>query len=119
MHPRQDHNLYRLFERAFASDRASPLLQTSAGDSYSWADVAQESARLANYLCALGAGPGDRVTVQVDKSPQVLCLYLACLRAGLVYHPLNTAYQASELNYFLGDARPRIVVCAGAFRGFV
>ncbi len=113
MHPGQDYNLYRLFERAFASDRASPLLQTSAGVNYCWADVAQQSARLANYLCALGASPGDRVTVQVDKSPQVLCLYLACLRAGLVYHPLNTAYQASELNYFLGDARPRIVVCAG------
>ena len=89
------------------------MLQTGAGDSYSWADVARESARLANYLCTLGASPGDRVTVQVEKSPQVLCLYLACLRAGLVYHPLNTAYQASELSYFLGDARPRIVVCAG------
>jgi len=108
----QNHNLYQLFERAFPAERASPVLQTPSGESHSYADVERESARLANYLTALGARPGDRVTVQVDKSPQVLCLYLACLRAGLVYHPLNTAYQASELTYFLGDARPRIVVCA-------
>ncbi len=113
MSPGQNHNLYHLFERACPPDGASLLLQTPSGDSYSYADVERESARLANYLTALGARPGDRVTVQVEKSPQVLCLYLACLRAGLVYHPLNTAYQASELDYFLGDARPRIVVCAG------
>jgi malonyl-CoA/methylmalonyl-CoA synthetase len=111
--PAQNHNLYHLFERACPPDGASLLLQTPSGDSYSYADVERESARLANYLTALGARPGDRVTVQVEKSPRVLCLYLACLRAGLVYHPLNTAYQASELTYFLGDARPRIVVCAG------
>ena len=113
MSPGQNHNLYHLFERACPPDGASLLLQTPTGDSYSYADVKRESARLANYLIALGARPGDRVTVQVEKSPRVLCLYLACLRAGLVYHPLNTAYQASELTYFLGDARPRIVVCAG------
>ena len=113
MSPGQNHNLYHLFERARPPDGASLLLQTPSGESYSYADVERESARLANYLTALGARPGDRVTVQVEKSPRVLCLYLACLRAGLVYHPLNTAYQASELTYFLEDARPRIVVCAG------
>ncbi len=107
MSPGQNHNLYHLFERACPPDGASLLLQTPTGDSYSYADVERESARLANYLIALGARPGDRVTVQVEKSPRVLCLYLACLRAGLVYHPLNTAYQASELAYFLDNARPR------------
>jgi malonyl-CoA/methylmalonyl-CoA synthetase len=71
----------------------------------------RESARLASCLVAQGAAPGDRVTVQVEKSPHALWLYLACLRAGLVYHPLNTAYQADELAYFLGDAEPRIVIC--------
>ena len=112
MSPRENHNLYHLFESVFPPDSARALVQTTRGDVYSYAEVQQESARLANYLTSLGARPGDRVTVQVDKSVQVLCLYLACLRAGLVYHPLNTAYQASELAYFLGDARPRIVVCA-------
>ena len=85
---------------------------TSEGASYSYGDAHRESARMANYLLSLGAQPGDRVTVQVEKSPDVLWLYLACLRAGLVYHPLNTAYQASELEYFLGNAEPRIVVCS-------
>jgi len=62
----------------------------------------------------LGAIPGDRVTVQVEKSVENLFLYLACLRAGLVYHPLNTAYKASELDYFLNNAEPTIVICDSA-----
>ena len=72
---------------------------------------------MANYLVGLGATPGDRVTAQVGKSPQTLWLYLACLRAGLVFHPLNTAYQASELEYFLGDAQPHIVICTPGREG--
>src|SRR5690606_20893744 len=59
----------------------------------------------------MGLEPGDRVTVQVEKSPRAVALYLACMRAGLVFHPLNTAYQRSELEYFLGNAEPRLVVC--------
>ena len=109
----QDHNLYSRFEAAFPANPDAPLLQTAEGQTFSYADAVRESARLANYLVRLGARPGDRVTCQVEKSPQVLWLYLACLRAGLVYHPLNTAYQASELEYFVGNAEPRIVVCTG------
>jgi malonyl-CoA/methylmalonyl-CoA synthetase len=104
-------NLYEEFSACFPANREAVLLRTIDGTVYSYAGAERESARLANYLVGLGATPGDRVTVQVDKSPSVLWLYLACLRAGLVYHPLNTAYQASELAYFLGDAQPRIVVC--------
>ncbi len=107
-----DGNLYEQYRACFPVDRKSVLLQTSDGTVYTYADAERESARLANYLVALGAAPGDRVTVQVEKSPFALWLYLACLRAGLVYHPLNTAYQASELEYFLGNAEPHIVVCA-------
>lgn len=113
MSPGGNHNLYGQFEAAFPADPRAALLHTAHGGSYTYTDARRESARLANYLVSLGAAPGDRVTVQVDKSPQVLWLYLACLRAGLVYHPLNTAYQASELEYFLGDAQPRIIVCRG------
>ncbi|MBE9539436.1 MAG: malonyl-CoA synthase [Proteobacteria bacterium] len=105
-------NLYEAFRNCFPTDMHTVLLQTGENEIYSYASIVAESARLANYLVELGARPGDRVTVQVEKSPQVLSLYLACLRAGLVYHPLNTAYQRSELAYFLGNAQPRIVVCS-------
>lgn len=105
-------NLYNLFERNFPEDRHKPLL--ISGDnrytcSYAQADI--ESSRLAAFLLAQGLSSGDRVTVQVEKSPQALWLYLACLRAGLVYHPLNTAYQRSELSYFVENAEPAVIVC--------
>jgi len=69
------------------------------------------TARLAHALQGCGVKPGDRVAVQVDKSPEALALYIACVRAGAVYLPLNTAYTASEIDYFVGDAEPRLVVC--------
>jgi malonyl-CoA/methylmalonyl-CoA synthetase len=110
----ENDNLYQAFLSAFPEDRETLLLETATGRLYSYADADRESARLANYLGQLGAQAGDRVTVQVEKSPAALWLYLACLRSGLVYHPLNTAYQASELDFFLADAEPVIVVCSGA-----
>lgn len=107
-------NLYDEFQRAWPMDANKTLLQTAGGMRYSYAHACSESARLANCLIDLGARPGDRVTVQIEKSPEALWLYLACLRAGLVYHPLNTAYQTSELAFFLGDAKPEIVICTAA-----
>ena len=59
---------------------------------------------MASALGAAGVAAGDRVSVQAEKSPEGLCLYLACLRAGFVYHPLNPAYQRSELEFLLRDA---------------
>jgi malonyl-CoA/methylmalonyl-CoA synthetase len=91
-----------------AADRA--LIETDDGRTFSGADFERESARFAALLLASGAARGDRVAVQVEKSPAALFLYLGCLRAGLVYLPLNTAYQRSELAYFLGDAQPSIIV---------
>lgn len=107
-------NLYALFERNFPEDRHDSLLRCADGKVYSYADAERESARIANCLLRIGAQPGERVTVQVEKSPFNLFLYLACLRAGLVYHSLNTAYRANELKYFLDNAEPRIVVCEAA-----
>jgi malonyl-CoA/methylmalonyl-CoA synthetase len=104
-------NLFEHFRSAFPADTNQVLLTDETGNTYSYADLEQESGRIANYLTSLGARPGDRITAQLEKSPAVLWLYLACLRAGLVYHPLNTAYQAAELEYFLTSAEPRIVVC--------
>ena len=70
------------------------------------------AARFAHVLVRHRVRPGDRVAVQVEKSPEALFLYLACLRAGAVYLPLNSAYTANELAYFIGDSEPRIFVCS-------
>ncbi|MFL6580294.1 MAG: malonate--CoA ligase [Burkholderiales bacterium] len=104
-------NFYAAVAAASVRSSEQVLLETDEGRSYTRGDLLRESARLANLLCDAGAVRGDRIAVQVDKSPSALFLYLACLRAGLVYLPLNTAYQRGELAYFLQDAEPIVVVC--------
>ena len=104
-------NLYATFRRHFPTDLDRPLLIAAGGERYSYADAERESARFAACLAGLGLQPGDRVTVQVEKSVEMLWLYLGCLRAGLVFHPLNTAYSPAELDYFLTNAEPGLVVC--------
>lgn len=73
--------------------------------------------RLAAALTEIGLQPGDRVAVQVDKSPEAICLCLATLQVGGVYLPLNTAYTGTEIDHFLGDAAPRLFVCTPASQG--
>jgi malonyl-CoA/methylmalonyl-CoA synthetase len=90
------------------------LVETSNGRRFTYGDALDLSGRMANRLVALGVAPGDRVAVQVEKSPEAVLLYLACLRAGAIYLPLNTAYTLAELDYFIGDAEPRLFVCAPA-----
>ncbi len=92
-------------------DSGKTAIETGAGKRYSFGDAAGLSARLAHALGACGVKPGDRVAVQVDKSPEALFLYLACLRAGAAYLPLNTAYTQAEIDYFLRDAEPTVFVC--------
>jgi len=96
--------------RAAMPDPAQPFLET-ATRSYSYGDLERLSAALGHHLQACGAGKGDRIAVQVEKSPQAVFLYLACLRIGAVYLPLNTGYTLRELDYFFGDAEPRVIVC--------
>src|SRR5262245_58235954 len=96
-----------------------PLLSTGENRSFSWRDLDSESARMASSLQAAGVVIGDRVSVQAEKSPAGLCLYLACLRAGFVYHPLNPAYQRAELEFLLGDAEPAAVVFDAEREGLV
>lgn len=103
-------NFYAALQAASRGRESQVLLETEDGTTFTHAQAAQWSGRIANALVSLGAVPGDRVAVQVEKSPMALCLYLACLRAGLVYLPLNSAYQRGELAYFIDDASPRIVV---------
>ena len=104
-------NLYATFRRHFPADTDTPLLTTPEGIICTYGDADRESARFAACLADLGLQPGDRVTVQVEKSVEMLWLYLGCLRAGLVFHPLNTEYAPAELDYFLTNAEPGLVVC--------
>ena len=103
-------NLYALFESRFPGDRSRTAIETLAEKIYSYADLDSITARYTGYILALGVQPGDRVAVQVEKSPEALFLYLACLKAGAIYLPLNSAYQEGEIDFFLGDAEPKIFV---------
>lgn len=107
-------SLFMRIRDRFPSDQTQTLIETAEGKSYSYADADAWSARFARVLCDLGAQKGDRVAVQVEKSPEALFLYLGCIRAGLVYLPLNTAYQAQELAYFMENASPAVFVCQPA-----
>lgn len=109
-------NLYEILRTGFPADPEAPCLLLPYGGEISYAAMERETARIANLLVSLGVQPGDRVAVQVKKSPQALFLYLACLRCGAVYLPLNDAYQRHELEYFLGDATPRLFVCQPQMR---
>ena len=104
-------NFYAAIEAANRDRRRHDFLETETGRTFTYLDLTRESARYANLLTGLGAIRGDRIAVQIEKSPASLFLYLGCLRAGLVYLPLNIAYQRGELSYFLGDAEPVVIVC--------
>lgn len=114
-----DANLYTLFERHFPDGAEQPFLIIPNGPVVHYDDLAAKSAQIAHALVAAGCRPGDRVAVQVDKHWHVLALYLACLRAGLVYLPLNTGYQKAELAYFFDDAEPGVIVCGEANLGVI
>ena len=109
-------NLFSRFAAVAAAAPSRPFLKVPGGLSLDYAAMVEGSARYANALVGLGVKPGDRVAVQVEKSPAAVLLYLATLRAGAVYLPLNTAYTLAELDYFIGDAEPALVVCAPAAR---
>lgn len=104
-------NFYALVEARRPADHDAPLLEADDGTVWSHRAIADLSGRIAWALESVGANRGDRVAAQVDKSPEALALYLACLRSGLVYLPLNTAYQPAEIEHFLGDAAPAVFVC--------
>ncbi|MCC6947512.1 MAG: malonyl-CoA synthase [Bradyrhizobiaceae bacterium] len=92
-------------------DRGKTLIELGDGTQISYGRLFDLVERLASHLIRAGVVPGDRVAVQVEKSWENLALYLACVRAGAVYLPLNTAYPLAELEYFIGDAQPSFVVC--------
>jgi malonyl-CoA/methylmalonyl-CoA synthetase len=104
-------NLYDLIAARMPADRSACALETHDGQYWRWRDLEQASARIANLLVSLQLPAQSRIAVQVDKSPDALCLYLATLRAGHVFLPLNTDYQKGEIAYFIEDAEPAVVVC--------
>ncbi len=104
-------NLFELLAERFPGDRSRTALETASGRTYSYDALETWSGRFAAHLAALGVSPGERVLVMVDKSVEAVMLYLACLRAGFVYLPVNPAYQAGEVGYFIADAAPAAVVC--------
>lgn len=108
-------NLFQRFKDS-ATDRSRPLIHLPDQPALSYGACFATAARFAHVLAHHGVKPGDRVAVQVEKSASALCLYLACLRAGAVYLPLNTGYTPSELAYFVGDAEPSLFVCASRHR---
>src|SRR4051812_27472673 len=102
-----------LFSRLFDDlDDASRLaIETHDGQQISYAALVARAGQMANVLVSRGVKPGDRVAAQTEKSVSGLVLYLAVVRAGAVYLPLNTAYTLNELDYFITDAEPSLVVC--------
>jgi len=107
-------NIFAHFLAVAGQAGAKPFLIEIGGTVLAFVDLDRRTGQMAARLRALGGKPGDRIVVQVDKSPENVVLYLAALRAGLVYVPLNTAYTASELEYFLADAEPAVTVCRPA-----
>jgi malonyl-CoA/methylmalonyl-CoA synthetase len=102
-----------LFSRLF-DDLDEPgrlAIETLDGQRISYGDLIAQAGRMANHLVARGVKVGDRVAAQTEKSVAALVLYLATVRAGAIYLPLNTAYTLAELDYFIGDAEPALVVC--------
>ncbi|WP_373182358.1 malonate--CoA ligase [Halomonas campaniensis] len=109
-----NHNLFATFAERMRERGDADFITTREGRGYTYAEALAASARLAGALTALGVQQGDRVAVQVDKSPEAILLYLACLRIGGVYLPLNTGYTGDEIRYFLSDAEPALFVCRPA-----
>ena len=114
-----NHNLFAALRAAFPAALDEVAIETDNGLLYSWRDLEHGSAMMANLLQSLGLPEGARIAVQVEKSVEAMVLYLATLRAGYVFLPLNTAYQRLEIEYFIGDAEPAVVVCSSANFGWI
>ncbi|MDO6414450.1 malonyl-CoA synthase [Sphingomonas sp. BIUV-7] len=104
-------NLFERLQTCFPADRSRPFATLPDGAILSYGDLEARSGQFANLLGQLGVARGDRVAVQTPKSIDMLMLYLACLRTGAVFLPLNPAYTAGELDYFMRDAEPALFVC--------
>jgi len=116
-------NLFVGLRNAFPQDLDTIAIEAVGVDRdagfYTWRDLERGTAMIANLLASLELPAGSRIAVQTEKSVETLMLYLAVLRAGFVYLPLNSAYQAAEIEYFIGNAEPAVVVCSSSNFGWV
>ena len=103
-------NLFDILVRGI-TDPDATAIETLSGERISYGDLVARTGRMSNALVSLGVQPGDRVAVQVEKSVEAIILYLATVRAGAVFLPLNTGYTPAEIEYFIGDAAPAVFVC--------
>ena len=103
-------NVYELFRQRFSVDRSRPFIDSAGGRVHSYRDLEETCGRYARLLRQLGVEKGDRVAGQVEKSAEAVFLYLAVLGIGAIYMPLTTAYRRAEMEYFLSDAAPNLVV---------
>jgi malonyl-CoA/methylmalonyl-CoA synthetase len=103
-------NLYSLFRSRFSADPGAPFLVEPDGTELSYAALDARTGFLADRLAKMGVAPGDRVAIQAEKSVAGLLVYLATLRAGAVHLPLNPAYTAPEVRYFLDDSEPVLFI---------
>lgn len=122
----ENHNFYALIHSRFSADPDKYFLlgtlqdtlhgiqQDDGFESIRYREIDALTAKIANLFSALRLQKGDRLVVQVDKSPMAVLLYLACLRAGIIYVPLNPAYTAEEVDYFLADASPGLFICSAS-----
>jgi len=115
----KNQNLFAALRAAFPQDLDQIAVETDDELAYSWRDLDRATAMMANLLQSLGLPEGSRIAVQVEKSVEAMMLYLATLRAGYVFLPLNTAYQSAEIEYFVGNAEPAVVVCSPKNFGWV
>jgi len=112
-------NMFQALREAFPGDLDNTAIETDEAQFYTWRDLERGSAMLANFLQSLELPPDARIAAQVEKSVEALMLYLATLRAGFVFLPLNTAYQSAEMAFFIGNAEPSVVVCTSNNFGWV
>ena len=114
----KNNNLFAAIRAAFPADLSAVAIESAdsatgtAQKRYTWQDIDEQTARIANLLISLALPEGSRIAAQTEKSVEALMFYLGVLRAGYAYLPLNTAYLAGEVEYFIGNAEPAVIVCS-------
>ncbi len=104
-------NLYLKYREGFPEDLNKPCIELNDGSIITYRELENQSAQYAKGFLDLGLKIGERVSVQVNKTPEILFIYLACIRANLIFHPINTAYKDDELSFLLEDANPSLFIC--------
>ena len=112
-----DGNVFSLFAAAAQANAERAFLIVDGQLLLPYGGMLEQTGRAAAWLRSKGLQRGDRAIIQAHKSPAAVIFYLACLRAGVTFIPLNTAYQASELAYFLEDAEPSLLIASAGLPG--